>query len=130
MNPLEPMETRAALQAQRLHIAHGRLIDPKNAIDAALDLFVADGRIAGVGQTPAGFVAERVIDAQGQMSAPVWSIYRPDWQALNPNWPLQWPAGLPLWPVRPTPTRRSTNPVWSNAWCGAAKSSDWRTFTR
>jgi dihydroorotase len=70
MNPLEPMETRAALQAQRLHIAHGRLIDPKNAIDAALDLFVADGRIAGVGQTPAGFVAERVIDAQGQIVCP------------------------------------------------------------
>jgi dihydroorotase len=53
-----------------IHIKNGRLIDPHNKIDAQLDLFIADKRIAGIGQVPQGFVAEQVIDATGLIVAP------------------------------------------------------------
>lgn len=54
----------------KLHIQNGRLIDPASGHDAPADLFVADGRIAGLGAAPAGFVADRVIDAAGLIVAP------------------------------------------------------------
>ncbi|MEG0822338.1 MAG: dihydroorotase [Burkholderiaceae bacterium] len=54
----------------KLHIKNGRLIDPAAGRDAPADLFVADGRIAAIGAAPAGFVAERVIDAAGLIVAP------------------------------------------------------------
>jgi len=53
-----------------ISIKNGRLIDPKNGIDARQDLFIADGRIAAVGQAPAGFVPEREIDAAGYVVCP------------------------------------------------------------
>lgn len=53
-----------------IHIRNGRLIDPRNDIDAMLDVYVADGRIAAVGSAPAGFVATEVIDAAGLIVAP------------------------------------------------------------
>jgi dihydroorotase len=43
------------MSKQHLHIRNARLIDPKNGLDACLDLFVADGRIAAIGQPPTGF---------------------------------------------------------------------------
>jgi dihydroorotase len=55
---------------QNIHIKNGRLIDPKNGIDAALDVFIANGRIAAIGQAPAGFTADRVIDASRQIVCP------------------------------------------------------------
>jgi dihydroorotase len=54
----------------KLHIKNGRLIDPANGIDAQKDLFIADGRVAGVGSAPAGFAADRTIDASGLIVAP------------------------------------------------------------
>jgi len=51
-------------------IRQGRLIDPKSQIDAHLDLFLAEGRIAGVGEAPEGFQAEREIDAAGLIVTP------------------------------------------------------------
>ena len=48
-----------------ISIKNGRLIDPKNGIDARQDLFIADGRIAALGRAPAGFVADKEIDAAG-----------------------------------------------------------------
>ncbi len=54
----------------KIHIRNGRLIDPKRAIDAVRDLFIADGRIAGVGTAPGGFKADREIDASGLTVAP------------------------------------------------------------
>ncbi len=51
-------------------IKNGRLIDPKNKVDAQLDLYIVDGRIAALGQAPAGFSAAEVIDAQGLIVAP------------------------------------------------------------
>jgi dihydroorotase len=53
-----------------LHIKNGRLIDPANGIDAIQDLFIADGKIAGLKTAPQGFTAERTIDAAGLVVAP------------------------------------------------------------
>ncbi len=54
----------------KLHIKNGRLIDPANNIDAQQDVFVADGKVAGIGQAPAGFTADKTIDASGLVVAP------------------------------------------------------------
>ena len=53
-----------------IQIKNGRLIDPKNSIDAVCDVFIAAGRIAATGAAPKGFVAEKVIDANGLIVAP------------------------------------------------------------
>jgi dihydroorotase len=53
-----------------LHIKNGRLIDPANKIDAQQDLFIVDGKVAAVGAAPAGFSADRTIDATGKVVAP------------------------------------------------------------
>lgn len=54
----------------RIRISNGRVIDPANKIDARNDVFVADGRIVSVGQTPAGFTADRTLNAEGLIVAP------------------------------------------------------------
>ena len=54
----------------RLHIQHGRLVDPANDVDAMHDVFIADGRVLAIGAPPAGFAADRVIDATGLVVAP------------------------------------------------------------
>ncbi len=53
-----------------IHVKNGRLIDPLNKIDAKLDVFISDQRIAAIGNAPPGFVAERVIDAGGMIVTP------------------------------------------------------------
>ncbi len=53
-----------------LHIANGRLIDPKNGLDQQADLFLAEGSVAGIGQAPAGFVADQTLDAGGCIVCP------------------------------------------------------------
>ena len=54
----------------KIQIKNGRLIDPKNNIDAVQDLYIAAGKIAGVGQAPEGFSANQTIDATGQIVCP------------------------------------------------------------
>ena len=54
----------------KIAIKNGRLIDPKNSIDAQRDVFVAAGKVVAVGQAPAGFGANRVIDAAGRVVCP------------------------------------------------------------
>jgi dihydroorotase len=54
----------------KLHIQNGRLVDPLEGIDAQRDVFIAAGRIVGVGRAPEGFVANRVIDARNLVVAP------------------------------------------------------------
>jgi dihydroorotase len=54
----------------KIHIKGGRLIDPANGIDAQKDVFVAAGRIAGIGAAPDGYAANRVIDATGLVICP------------------------------------------------------------
>lgn len=51
-------------------IHNGRLIDPKSGRDEQADLFIVDGRIAGIGQKPAGFSADQQIDASGRIVCP------------------------------------------------------------
>jgi len=53
-----------------VHIKNGRVIDPKNHVDAKQDLFVSEGVIAALGKTPAGFRAERILDASGLIVCP------------------------------------------------------------
>lgn len=53
-----------------IHIRNGRLIDPKNNIDAQQDVFISAGKVAGIGSAPAGFVADKIIDASGLVVAP------------------------------------------------------------
>lgn len=54
----------------KLHIKNGRLIDPANGIDAVMDLFIDDGKVAAIGAAPFGFTAEKTIDASGLVVAP------------------------------------------------------------
>ncbi len=54
----------------KIHIKNGRLIDPQNNIDALQDLFIAAGKIVGVGLAPQGFVAAQTIDATGFVVCP------------------------------------------------------------
>ena len=53
-----------------IHIAGGRVIDPKSGLDQTADLYIADGRIAAIGSAPAGFSAARTIDATGRIVCP------------------------------------------------------------
>jgi dihydroorotase len=53
-----------------IHIKNGRLIDPRNGIDARQDLFIAAGRVAAIGSIPSDFVADQVIDATNLVVAP------------------------------------------------------------
>ena len=54
----------------KIQIANGRLIDPANQIDAQQDVFIEAGKIVALGSAPAGFTAEKVIDAKGLIVAP------------------------------------------------------------
>jgi dihydroorotase len=54
----------------KIHIKNGHLIDPKNGIDAKQDLYIAAGKIAGIGKAPEGFVANQVIDASNLVVIP------------------------------------------------------------
>lgn len=49
----------------KIHIQGGRLIDPANGVDAVNDIYIAAGRVVGIGQAPGGFVPNRLIDARG-----------------------------------------------------------------
>ena len=54
----------------KIHIKNGRLIDPANNIDGQQDLFIAAGKVVGVGSAPDGFNANRVIDAANRIVCP------------------------------------------------------------
>ena len=54
----------------RLSIVNGRVIDPARSLDLNTAVHVADGRIAAIGQAPAGFVAQQTLDARGLVVAP------------------------------------------------------------
>ncbi len=56
--------------SMKIKISNGRVVDPANGIDAIQDVCIADGRIAALGSTPAGFEAEQVVDASGLVVAP------------------------------------------------------------
>ena len=49
----------------KIEIRNGRIVDPAQGVDAKQSLFIAAGRIAGIGRSPDGWHANRVIDATG-----------------------------------------------------------------
>ncbi|MDP8568728.1 dihydroorotase [Methylophilus aquaticus] len=51
-------------------IQQGRIIDASQQIDRVADLYVTDGKIAAIGQAPAGFQADQTIDATGKWILP------------------------------------------------------------
>ena len=51
-----------------IHVKNGRLIDPKNKIDARQDVYIVDRRIASVGKPPSGFAAEQTIEESALLS--------------------------------------------------------------
>lgn len=54
----------------KIHIKNGRVIDPASSTDAVQDVFIAAGKVVAIGQTPADFHANKVIDASGLVVAP------------------------------------------------------------
>lgn len=53
-----------------LHIKNGRVIDPASGLDAVKDLFIDAGKIVGIGDAPAAFVATQTMDASGLVVIP------------------------------------------------------------
>ena len=53
-----------------IEIRNGRVIDPKNDVDRNTSLFIADGKVAGLGDVPAGFVADKTMDASACIVCP------------------------------------------------------------
>ncbi|MGE0082174.1 MAG: dihydroorotase [Thiohalomonadaceae bacterium] len=51
-------------------IQGGRVIDPANGVDTQADVYISGGRVAAVGEAPADFRAERVVDARGRIVCP------------------------------------------------------------
>ena len=58
------------MSMKHIEIRGGRVVDPATQFDEVASVYVADGKIAGLGQTPAGFKADQVIDATGLVVAP------------------------------------------------------------
>jgi len=54
----------------KIQIKNGRVIDPKNNIDGKLDVYIAAGKIVAVGNSPEGFVANQIIDAENLTICP------------------------------------------------------------
>ena len=54
----------------KILIQNGRVIDPARGFDQVCDVAVVAGRVVAIGQAPAGFAADRVIDASGQWVLP------------------------------------------------------------
>ncbi|MCC7327748.1 MAG: dihydroorotase [Burkholderiales bacterium] len=54
----------------KIEFANGRIVDPANGVDRIAPLYVAAGRVAAIGNAPAGWHANRVIDASGLVVAP------------------------------------------------------------
>lgn len=54
----------------KLHIRGGRVIDPGSGLDAHQDIYIAGDRIVGIGNEPADFAPDRVIEARGRAILP------------------------------------------------------------
>ncbi|ANG61255.1 dihydroorotase [Marinobacterium aestuarii] len=53
-----------------IKIAGGRVIDPSQSLDKICDLYISNGVIAALGDAPAGFVPDSILDATGQVVCP------------------------------------------------------------
>jgi dihydroorotase len=54
----------------KIHIKNGRVIDPASGLDAVRDIYIAAGHIQSLGEAPADFHANQVIDADGLIVCP------------------------------------------------------------
>ena len=54
----------------KIHIRGGHVMDPKNELDQIADVYIAAGKIVGVGAAPADFHANRTLDAGGLIVCP------------------------------------------------------------
>jgi dihydroorotase len=54
----------------KIHIEGGTVIDARAGAEQRADVFIADGKIAAIGAAPAGFKADKTIDAKGLYVAP------------------------------------------------------------
>ena len=54
----------------KIHISNGRVVDPASGLDEVRDVYIAAGRIVGLGQAPADFHANHEIDARGLVVCP------------------------------------------------------------
>ncbi|WP_296270008.1 dihydroorotase [Pseudomonas sp. UBA6323] len=54
----------------RTAILGARVIDPASGQDRVSDLFIDGGKLAAIGQAPAGFTADKTLEAQGLIAAP------------------------------------------------------------
>lgn len=54
----------------RMRIGGARVVDPTAGIDQVTDVYVAEGRVRGIGKAPDGFSAERELDASGRILIP------------------------------------------------------------
>ncbi|UUY09250.1 dihydroorotase [Pseudomonas sp. J452] len=54
----------------RTRIFGARVIDPASGLDQASDLYLDSGKIVAIDQAPAGFVADKTIDASGLIASP------------------------------------------------------------
>lgn len=54
----------------RILIKNGRVIDPKNSMDAVNDVYVVAGKIVAIGAEPDSFQANHVINAKGMVVCP------------------------------------------------------------
>jgi dihydroorotase len=54
----------------KIEIGNGRVIDPKHGLDRTATLYVAAGKVAAIGEAPAGWAANRTIDATGLVVCP------------------------------------------------------------
>ena len=54
----------------KIHIKNGRLVDPASGTDARQDVYIAAGKVVSIGPAPAGYTANRTIDASGLIVCP------------------------------------------------------------
>lgn len=54
----------------RTAILGARVIDPASGLDQVTDLYIDGTKLVAIGQAPAGFVADKALDAQGLIAAP------------------------------------------------------------
>ncbi|HEY9445459.1 MAG TPA: dihydroorotase, partial [Burkholderiales bacterium] len=54
----------------KIHIRNGRLVDPRNGVDRIADLYIAAGKVIGIGEAPKGYTANRTLDATGMIVSP------------------------------------------------------------
>jgi len=57
-------------QPENIRITGGRVIDPANGIDETVDLYLANGKVMGVGEPPEGFETTNTIDASSRIVCP------------------------------------------------------------